>query len=84
MAAGTPKQRMTVAVTGPTGEIGKPFMRALEHETEESVNLAIFDDGYVVYVAAVQGTNPIRAFIRVGDRRPSYCTATGKVRRTNL
>ena len=31
------------------------------------------------YVAAVQGSNPVRAFIRVGDRRPSYCTATGKV-----
>ena len=59
--------------------IALPHMRALEEVTEESVNLSVFDDGQVVYVAAVQGRNPVRAFIRVGDRRPSYCTATGKV-----
>ena len=59
--------------------VALPHMRALALQTEESVNLAIFDEGYVVYVAAVQGSNPIRAFIRVGDRRPSYCTATGKL-----
>ncbi len=59
--------------------IALPHMRALEEATEESVNLSVFDDGQVVYVAAVQGRNPVRAFIRVGDRRPSYCTATGKV-----
>ena len=59
--------------------IALPHMRALEEDTEESVNLSIFDDGQVVYVAAVQGRNPVRAFIRVGDRRPGYCTATGKV-----
>jgi DNA-binding IclR family transcriptional regulator len=56
-----------------------PHMRALEESTEESVNLSVFDEGQVVYVAAVQGRNPVRAFIRVGDRRPGYCTATGKV-----
>lgn len=59
--------------------IALPHMRALEEVTEESVNLSVFDDGQVVYVAAVQGRNPVRAFIRVGDRRPGYCTATGKV-----
>jgi nucleoside-diphosphate-sugar epimerase len=30
----TPPDRLTVAVTGPTGEIGKPFMRALERTRE--------------------------------------------------
>lgn len=59
--------------------VALPHMRALEEVTEESVNLSVFDEGQVVYVAAVQGRNPVRAFIRVGDRRPSYCTATGKV-----
>ncbi len=59
--------------------VALPYMRALEKATEESVNLSVFEDGQVVYVAAVQGRNPVRAFIRVGDRRPSYCTATGKV-----
>ena len=59
--------------------VALPHMRELEAETEESVNLSVFDEGQVVYIAAVQGRNPVRAFIRVGDRRPSYCTATGKV-----
>jgi len=59
--------------------IALPHMRALEKVTHGSVNLSVFDDGQVVYVAAVQGRNPVRAFIRVGDRRPGYCTATGKV-----
>jgi IclR family KDG regulon transcriptional repressor len=78
----TPKLwRVGVAVMSrmDLSRIAVPYMRALERETGESVNLAIFDDGSVVYVAAVQGSNPVRAFIRVGDRRPSYCTATGKV-----
>lgn len=59
--------------------VALPHMRTLEEATEESVNLSVFDDGHVVYVAAVQGRNPVRAFIRVGDRRPGYCTATGKL-----
>lgn len=61
------------------GRVALPHMRVLEEATEESVNLAVLDDGTVVYIAAVQGSNPVRAFIRVGDRRPAYCTATGKV-----
>ena len=40
MAAGSPEQ-LTVAVTGPTGEIGKPFVRALENTPEVGKVLAM-------------------------------------------
>jgi DNA-binding IclR family transcriptional regulator len=59
--------------------IALPYMRELESATEESVNLSVLNEAEVVYIAAVQGRNPVRAFIRVGDRRPCYCTATGKL-----
>jgi UDP-glucose 4-epimerase len=34
MASSAPQPQLTVAVTGPTGEIGKPFIRALERAKE--------------------------------------------------
>ena len=77
----TPKLwRIGVAVISrmDISRVALPHMRVLEEATEESVNLAVLDNGEVVYVAAVQGSNPVRAFIRVGDRRPTHCTATGK------
>lgn len=61
------------------GRVALPSMRELADASEESVNLSMRDGDEVVYVAAVEGRNPIRAVFKVGDRRPIYCTATGKL-----
>lgn len=59
-------------------QVALPHMHALEESTGETVTLAMWDDGEVVYIAVVQSRNPVRAFIQIGDRRPAYCTATGR------
>ena len=41
MQSGSPAPSLTVAVTGPTGEIGKPFVRALEREAQVGRVLAM-------------------------------------------
>jgi len=61
------------------GRVALPSMRDLAEASEESVNLSVRDGDEVVYVGAVEGRNPIRAVFRVGDRRPIYCSATGKL-----
>ena len=38
---GEPRENLTVAVTGPTGEVGKPFMRCLEREDSVSTILGM-------------------------------------------
>jgi IclR family KDG regulon transcriptional repressor len=61
------------------GGIARQHMEGLVNATRETVTLSVFDDGQVVYIAAVEGNHPIRAFTRVGDRRLAYCSAAGKV-----
>jgi DNA-binding IclR family transcriptional regulator len=55
-----------------------PHLRALAKATKESVHLSIFDEPEVVYVAKVDSSHAVRAYIEVGDRAPAYCVATGK------
>jgi len=58
--------------------VAAPHLAALEETTGESVHLSIFDDGDAVYIDKVESRQAIRAYIRIGDRVPAYCTATGR------
>lgn len=44
----------------------------------ETVHVAVYNDGDIVYVFKADGLQPLRAYTEVGQRAPSYCTATGK------
>jgi DNA-binding IclR family transcriptional regulator len=55
-----------------------PYLRALQEESGESVHLSIFDNGDAVYIDKLDSPQAVGAYIRVGDRVPAYCTATGR------
>lgn len=59
-------------------EIGRPVIRKLLHEVEETVNLSMFDGMELIVVAQAESHAPVRAFFRLGVRLPLHATAAGK------
>ncbi len=59
-------------------EAAQPIMQALVRETGETANLAIVDDGEVVFVSQMESPNPIRAFFRPGTRSKMHASGAGK------
>ncbi len=59
-------------------ECGRKVMHDLMEETGETANLAIADDGDIVFINQVETQNPIRAFFRSGTRGPMHASGTGK------
>lgn len=56
-----------------------PALRELASVTGETMHLAIYDRGEVVYIDKADGLHPIRSYTQLGGRAPAYCVATGKV-----
>lgn len=59
-------------------EAAQPIMHDLVSETGETANLAIADDGDVIFVSQVETPNPIRAFFRPGTRSSMHASGAGK------
>ncbi|MGI9462415.1 MAG: HTH-type transcriptional regulator BhcR [Aestuariivirgaceae bacterium] len=59
-------------------DAGRKVMRSLMEETGETANLAIADDGDVVFVNQIETHNPIRAFFGPGTRSPMHASGIGK------
>ncbi len=59
-------------------EMAQHVMRELMEETGETANLAIGNDGQVVFVSQVETHNPIRAFFRPGTRGHMHASGIGK------
>lgn len=59
-------------------ECARQAMRQLMEETEETANLAIADDGDVVFVSQVETHQAIRAFFRPGTRGHMHASGIGK------
>jgi len=59
-------------------EIALPFMRQLVEGFGETVNLAILEEGKVVYLEILEGTHSIRMAARPGQRDFAHSTAIGK------
>jgi len=55
-----------------------PKLRDLAARAKESVQLAVYDAGYTVYVNKVDGPQPIKAMTTIGSRIPAACASTGK------
>ena len=58
--------------------IAAPRIRRLCEETHESVQLAVFDSGFAVYVDKVDSQQPLKAMTNIGSRVPATVTSTGK------
>lgn len=56
----------------------RPYLRQLEKETNEVVHLVVYDQGEVIYIEKLEGTETLRMHSKVGKRAPMHCTAVGK------
>lgn len=54
-------------------------VRGLAETYGETVHLAVYDRGSVVYIDKADGSNPVGSYTVLGGRAPAYCVATGKV-----
>lgn len=59
-------------------EVGREVMRALMDDTGETANMAIADQGDVVFISQVEAHHPIRAFFRPGTRGHMHASGIGK------
>lgn len=57
----------------------KPILERLVKECNETSYVAIFKDGFVVYLDVVETDLTVRVVSRVGSRLPAHCTAAGKI-----
>src|SRR5512135_2047872 len=58
--------------------VAQPRLRRLCADTHESVQLAVFDSGFVVYVDKADSPQPLKAMTSIGSRVPASVTSTGK------
>jgi DNA-binding IclR family transcriptional regulator len=59
-------------------DLARPVLRELCKATRETVNLAVLDQGAVLYLEVFESPHVFRLASTVGLRRPAYSTALGK------
>ena len=59
--------------------IALPHMRELMEETKETVELNILDGSNRICIEKIDSPLDVRNFVRVGERKPAYLGASGKV-----
>ena len=59
-------------------EVARGHVAQLAADTGENVNLAVLQDGEIVYLLSESGTRLLSARTPVGTRLPAHCTALGK------
>lgn len=56
----------------------RPFMHRLMEESGETVNLAILDDGEVVFISQVESREMMRMIVQLGSHAPIHASGAGK------
>jgi len=56
-----------------------PYLKELRGQSNETVHLAVLDEGKVLYLAKEEPSQSIRMVSRVGRHVPAHCTGLGKV-----
>jgi DNA-binding IclR family transcriptional regulator len=59
-------------------ECSSPVLRRLNREFNETINLAVINEGHVVYLDIIESTHALRFQARIGSRDPLHSTALGK------
>ncbi len=54
-------------------------LERLSRETGETVHLTVLGDGAVIHIQSIEGSQPLHASSRLGERAPAHCSAPGKV-----
>jgi len=60
-------------------DVARPHLHRLAERSGENVRLTTLEDGEIVYIYAVDGSQVLRPFSRVGQRGPAHGTGTGLV-----
>ena len=58
--------------------VARPVLKDLIDRIQETVHLAIYDNGEVVYVDKIEAKSTLNIISYVGKRNPTYCTGVGK------
>jgi len=56
-----------------------PIMKNLMNRVNETVHLAVLNEGEIVYIERVEGLRTQGMYTRIGKRAGAHCTALGKV-----
>lgn len=60
------------------GEKAMPIMKDLMNVVNETVHLAVLNEGEIVYIERVEGLSTRGMYTRIGKRAPAHSTALGK------
>jgi len=56
-----------------------PYLTGLNQRFDETCDLAIFDQGHVLYLEVIQSSHALNIAASVGQRLPAYSSASGKL-----
>jgi IclR family transcriptional regulator, pca regulon regulatory protein len=59
--------------------VASPYLEILRNHVEENVSAVVLDRTDVVYVASYAADTVMSINVRIGGRKPAYCTAMGRV-----
>lgn len=59
--------------------VASPYLEMLRDRVEENVSAVVLDRTDVVYVASFAADTVMSLNVRIGGRKPAYCTAMGRV-----
>jgi IclR family pca regulon transcriptional regulator len=59
--------------------VASPYLEMLRNRVEENVSAVVLDRTDVVYVASFGADTVMSINVRIGGRKPAYCTAMGRV-----
>lgn len=65
-------------------QIAQPLLANARDELQESISLAVMDDGYSVFIARAEAIRIVSTGVKLGARLPVYCSATGRVLLSDL
>ncbi len=63
----------------PLPRLAQPYLAAARDALEESVSLAVLQDGWSMFLARAEAERIVSTGVRVGARLPAWCSATGRV-----
>lgn len=65
--------------TSPLPEAARPVLIAARDALEESVSLAVLEDGHAAFIARAEARRIVETGVKVGARLPLWCSATGRM-----
>ncbi|MGU3585424.1 IclR family transcriptional regulator C-terminal domain-containing protein [Rhodococcus sp. C26F] len=65
--------------TAPLPQLAQPQLTEARDALDESVSLAVLEDGWALFVARAEATRIVSTGVRVGAKLPAHNSATGRV-----